>query len=138
MIWNYRKYVIIIKKGGNNLKKITKKINFEKNRIKKIARNKKKRKNKKYNPNKNYFLQPIKSSNAKMLRTKVQKILEKNNFIKKIDIESNKAIIRIPKEFCFIRNPEQTLDVLKRINYFLRRQKLRKYSLIIQNVNYLD
>ena len=66
------------------MKKITKKINFEKNRIRKIARNKKKRKNKKYNPNKNYFLQPIKSSTAKMLRTKVQKILEKNNFIKKL------------------------------------------------------
>ena len=108
------------------MKKITKKINFEKNRIRKIARNKKKRKNKKYNPNKNYFLQPIKSSTAKMLRTKVQKILEKNNFIKKIDIESNKAIIRIPKEFCFIRNPEQTLDVLKRINYFFEKTKIEE------------
>jgi len=106
------------------LKKITVKINFEKNRINKIARNKKKRKNKKYNPNKNYFLQSIKT--LRVEKTKVQKTLEKNEFIKKVDTINKKAIIKIPREFCFIRNPEQTLEVLKQINYFFEKTKIEE------------
>lgn len=106
------------------MKKITVKINFEKNRINKIARNKKKRKNKKYNPNKNYFLQSIKT--LRVEKTKVQKTLEKNEFIKKVDTINKKAIIKIPREFCFIRNPEQTLEVLKQINYFFEKTKIEE------------
>ena len=101
------------------MKKRIVKINFERNRVNKIARNKKKRKNKKYNYNKNYFLQSNK--NKQEIKTKVQKILEKNEFSKKIDIIYKKAIIKIPKEFCFIRNPEQSLEILKKINYFFER-----------------
>lgn len=106
------------------MKKITVKINFEKNRINKIARNKKKRKNKKYDPNKNYFLQSIKT--LRVEKTKVQKTLEKNEFIKKVDTINKKAIIKIPREFCFIRNPEQTLEVLKQINYFFDKTKIEE------------
>ena len=106
------------------MKKITIKICFEKNRIKKIARNKKKRKNKKYNPNKNYFLQTKKSLYVK--KSKVHKILEKNKFVKKVEFINKKVVIIIPKEFCFIRNPEQTLDVLKQINYFFEKTKIKE------------
>lgn len=106
------------------MKKITVKINFEKNRINKIARNKKKRKNKKYNPNKNYFLKTEKVHNVE--KNKVQKTLEKNDFIKKTDIINKIAIIKIPREFCFIRNPEQTLEVLKQINYFFEKMKIEE------------
>ena len=106
------------------MKKVTVKINVEKNRINKIARNKKKRKNKKYNPNKNYFLQPVKT--RQVIKTKVQKILEKNEFNKKIDVIYRKAMIKIPREFCFIRNPEQSLEILKKINYFFEKTKIEE------------
>lgn len=106
------------------MKKTIVKINFERNRVNKIARNKKKRKNKKNNYNKNYFLQSNKSKQE--IKTKVQKILEKNEFSKKIDIIYKKAIIKIPKEFCFIRNPEQSLEILKKINYFFEKTRIEE------------
>lgn len=88
------------------------KIDYEKNRCLKIARNKKKRKNKKHNP-----FAPILKHNPKFqIKDRVVKTIFNNNFFTKIVKKHGEAIITIPKIFCIVENPSISLIILKQIS----------------------
>ncbi len=86
------------------------KIYYNKNRWAKIERNRIKRKDKVHNPLA-YFL-----SKKDNIKNKTLQILSKNNFFTKMNKEQNKVKIKFPKAFCFIKNPDITLNILKQIN----------------------
>lgn len=84
------------------------KILFEKNRCEKIARRKKRKKGKKKKPRKTYSID----------LTNSQAVFKQANFYKKPNIcNREKSIIKFPKSFNFIDNPDESLEVLKQINY---------------------
>ena len=98
------------------------KIDFEKNRCKKIERNKIKRKNKTYNP----FRNIIAPTKKKKIQNKVLNILNTNKFYAKPVKIKDKVIISIPKSFCFIENANETINILKQINSAIFNWKIQK------------
>lgn len=100
------------------------KIDFEKNRCKKIERNKIKRKNKTYNPFRN-IMAPTKKKKKK-IQNKVLNILNTNKFYAKPVKIKDKVIISIPKSFCFIENANETINILKQITSAIFNWKIKK------------
>ena len=90
-------------------------LDFEKNRWEKIARNKIKRKNKKHLPYQNIFSSKNIKKKGKINR--VYNVLNKNNFFIKVKSNNAKALITIPEIFCYINNPNETLKTSKMISY---------------------
>lgn len=99
------------------MKKRNIRIQVEKNRIIKIARNKKKRKHKKYDPNRKYKINLPTSKKNSIKLPKVLNVLAENDFLSKPTIKNKIINIHIPREFCLIRNSNTSLQVLKEINY---------------------